>query len=268
MRRQGLTGASAILFALALLADRATAAEPALSEKLRLLAAAYPGAVERIDANTLILSDGGPPLEIDDGRKKSHAEKLAAADVEDSLSQIYPLGACAKPPAVDFEPGRIRNEALLKRLYGGTAKAVSQDLVTVDWFGERLRVTRKHGAADALKAVAADLSRHAGLKRYLSPSAGTFNWRPIAGAATLSVHSFGAAIDLNTEFADYWRWAGKASGGALLYRNRYPLDIVEIFERHGFIWGGRWYRFDTMHFEYRPELIAIARDAGADACGR
>jgi len=22
-----------------------------------------------------------------------------------------------------------------------------------------------------------------------------------------------------------------------------------------FIWGGRWYHFDTMHFEYRPELL-------------
>ncbi|MDP3291618.1 MAG: M15 family metallopeptidase, partial [Sulfuricurvum sp.] len=25
---------------------------------------------------------------------------------------------------------------------------------------------------------------------------------------------------------------------------------------HGFIWGGRWYHYDTMHFEYRPELLA------------
>jgi D-alanyl-D-alanine carboxypeptidase-like protein len=33
-----------------------------------------------------------------------------------------------------------------------------------------------------------------------------------------------------------------------------PRDIVDIFERHGFIWGGKWY--DTMHFEYRPELLS------------
>jgi hypothetical protein len=30
---------------------------------------------------------------------------------------------------------------------------------------------------------------------------------------------------------------------------------VEIFERHGFIWGGKWGHFDTMHFEYRPEFF-------------
>jgi hypothetical protein len=39
------------------------------------------------------------------------------------------------------------------------------------------------------------------------------------------------------------------------YRNRIPHRIVEIFERHGFIWGGKWYHYDTMHFEYRPELL-------------
>jgi hypothetical protein len=38
-----------------------------------------------------------------------------------------------------------------------------------------------------------------------------------------------------------------------------PREIVDAFERHGFIWGGRWYHYDTMHFEYRPELLAPAR---------
>ncbi|MDD9945395.1 MAG: M15 family metallopeptidase [Myxococcales bacterium] len=37
-----------------------------------------------------------------------------------------------------------------------------------------------------------------------------------------------------------------------------PADVVQAFERHGFIWGGRWYHYDTMHFEYRPELLARA----------
>nr|WP_297937988.1 M15 family metallopeptidase [uncultured Campylobacter sp.] len=33
-----------------------------------------------------------------------------------------------------------------------------------------------------------------------------------------------------------------------------PEEIVRVFEKHGFIWGGRWVSFDTMHFEYRPEF--------------
>ncbi|NUM57423.1 MAG: M15 family metallopeptidase, partial [Bdellovibrionaceae bacterium] len=27
------------------------------------------------------------------------------------------------------------------------------------------------------------------------------------------------------------------------------------FESEGFIWGGKWNHYDTMHFEYRPELF-------------
>jgi hypothetical protein len=39
------------------------------------------------------------------------------------------------------------------------------------------------------------------------------------------------------------------------------MEIVAIFERHGFIWGGRWSHFDTMHFEYRPELLGYHPEA-------
>ena len=44
----------------------------------------------------------------------------------------------------------------------------------------------------------------------------------------------------------------------IAYRDRMPPEIVDIFERHGFIWGGKWYHYDTMHFEYRPELLLAA----------
>ena len=27
-----------------------------------------------------------------------------------------------------------------------------------------------------------------------------------------------------------------------------------------FVWGGRWWHYDTMHFEYRPEIICYARN--------
>ena len=39
------------------------------------------------------------------------------------------------------------------------------------------------------------------------------------------------------------------------WRNRIPQAIVDAFEAEGFIWGGRWFHYDTMHFEYRPELL-------------
>ena len=41
-----------------------------------------------------------------------------------------------------------------------------------------------------------------------------------------------------------------------------PQAIVAAFARQGFIWGGAWRHFDTMHFEYRPELLPLARGPG------
>ncbi|MDR1839603.1 MAG: M15 family metallopeptidase, partial [Treponema sp.] len=34
-----------------------------------------------------------------------------------------------------------------------------------------------------------------------------------------------------------------------------PQKVIKIFETYGFIWGGKWLFFDTMHFEYRPEIL-------------
>jgi hypothetical protein len=42
-----------------------------------------------------------------------------------------------------------------------------------------------------------------------------------------------------------------------------PDAVVAAFERHGFVWGGKWLFFDTMHFEYRPEILILARQQGA-----
>ncbi len=243
------------------------AAEIGLSERLDMLIASYPDVVSRVDGNRLILKDGGAAIVIDDGRIKSHADALVDADVEDMLRQTYPHGPCETRPAVDFDPGRVRSQDLMMRLYGGTRRQVADRLTTIDWFGNRLQVTTAFGVDKALIAVRDELKAlPESLRRPALKSAGTFNWRNIAGTDRLSVHSFGAAIDLDTSYADYWRWAGGKPGKVPVYKNRMPLEIVEIFERHGFIWGGRWYHYDTMHFEYRPELIAISRAAGADAC--
>ena len=116
-----------------------------------------------------------------------------------------------------------------------------------------------NGVDRKLAEVVKDLEQlPANMTQYLVPSAGTYNCRTIVNTTRLSVHAFAAAIDINTKFTDYWEWS-KGKGGPLTWRNRIPDAIGEIFERHGFIWGAKWYHFDTMHFEYRPEIIALAR---------
>ena len=42
----------------------------------------------------------------------------------------------------------------------------------------------------------------------------------------------------------------------MIWKNKIPQEIVDAFEAEGFIWGGRWAHYDTMHFEYRPELLS------------
>ena len=76
------------------------------------------------------------------------------------------------------------------------------------------------------------------------------------------MHAYAAAIDLNVKYSAYWEWSDQAAHGLAPYKNQIPIQIIQAFERRGFIWGGRWADFDTMHFEYRPEIIAVAKAGG------
>lgn len=80
------------------------------------------------------------------------------------------------------------------------------------------------------------------------------------GARRQSAHSYDIAFDVGVEHSDYWLWKnpGAAETDRISYANRIPHELVEIFRRHGFIWGGAWYHYDTMHFEFRPEILRFA----------
>ncbi len=199
--------------------------------------------------NNYIIFKNGKKLLYDDGEKKSFFKLLNHADIEDMFVFKYPKNFVTKMPQ-NYDPGRIRNEAFFKMLYGSSPKEVEKNLVTIPWLGGKIKVTKKEGVARALKAVYLDLKKlPPSYYKYLYPIGGTYKWRYIAGTKRLSVHSFGAAIDINVKYSAYWRWQKSA------FKNKIPKEIVQIFEKHGFIWGGKWYHFDSMHFEYRPELL-------------
>jgi hypothetical protein len=123
--------------------------------------------------------------------------------------------------------------------------------------GQMIKITKINRVNEKLFLVSKELDEHPEFKKYISNIGGTFNWRKINGTNRQSMHSFGMTIDINTNFASYWQWACGCldENKDLNYLNSIPLEIVQIFEKYGFIWGGRWYHFDTMHFEYRPELL-------------
>jgi peptidoglycan L-alanyl-D-glutamate endopeptidase CwlK len=232
-----------------------------VSAKAEAFLRAYPNFFSGYKDNRLLFHDGGG-IQFDDGRSKSYEELLSNPDPEDELNQIYPTGPQSyTAPAVNFDPGRYRCAALFKKMYGETAKEVESHLTPIPWLPHSthgsVRITRVNGVDRQLAAVSAELDQLPPEdKKYVLKTGGTFNWRPIAGSEQLSAHAFGIAIDIDPDFSDYWRWNGPGDHEKPIpYKNRIPHRIVEIFERHGFIWGGKWYHYDTMHFEYRPEML-------------
>tara|TARA_R110000782_G_scaffold132751_1_gene224891 strand:+ start:115 stop:546 length:432 start_codon:yes stop_codon:yes gene_type:complete len=76
-----------------------------------------------------------------------------------------------------------------------------------------------------------------GLVKDLKTFDGCFNVRKKVGLKSLSLHSWGIAVDINAA------WNGL---------NRTPTmskEMVKCFTDVGFDWGGNWTRKDGMHFQ-------------------
>jgi hypothetical protein len=169
-----------------------------------------------------------------------------------------------------------RSEDFLGCLYDASSrKETESHIVTVDFMGFPVRVHQR--IAGPLADVAAECST----LRKADPQAAAFfgslsevdgfNYRDVAGTATRSYHSYGLALDLIPRSyggkAVYWRWVMEKAGEkaddwwTTPYDQRWmvPLSVVNIFEKHGFVWGGKWLFFDTIHFEYRPEIFILAK---------
>lgn len=232
--------------------------ETGYPENVKKLIGAYPEWITGYDNYHLIMKDGNF-IPYKEARTKPHSELINSEDIGDIFTFPYIKGEVKDIPK-NYDPGRIRNEELLKRMYGETSIEVQKNLVTIIWcpnlVNQKLRVTSVNGVDKQLQKISDELDNHPELKDYLH-SAGTFNWRKVRGTNRLSTHSFGIAIDLNVKYSNYWQWDCRCINEdvELKYKNRIPQLIVDIFEKHGFIWGGKWYHYDTMHFEYRPELL-------------
>lgn len=227
---------------------------------------AYPDAgmrLERDDSGLSLRLNGARLLFIPaDGCPAPHPDAAEDQPLCASFSQPYPVGSGGRHPELGFDPGRVRNEALLKLLYGSDAKEVRHNCVSVTFMGHKLLFNARHGAAAALERVGGKLERLAqadpALEKYIFPLAGTLSWRSIEGTHRLSAHSFGLSIDLSVNKGPYWRWSKQNAPPVVDARTNYPQAIVDAFESEGFIWGGKWHSFDFMHFEYRPELFQDA----------
>jgi len=220
---------------------------------VKILMKVYPQQVVGFRNDSLLMADGTAII-YDDGQEKDFVTMLDRSDPEDMFSMTY--DPTAVKPAYLADAGRSRCEQLFKAMYGHSAAEVEKRMERVDWFGQKILFTKVNGASDSLRAVAKEMQQHPEFVEYMKGSS-SFYWRTVRGAKRQSAHSYGIAIDINTSLSDYWLWSnsGASETDSLKYANRVPEGIVRIFENHGFIWGGRWYHYDTMHFEFRPEYL-------------
>lgn len=231
----------------------ALSVEDSIPEGARRIIEAYPDFQLAYSDNHIVFPDG-TRIVYDDHREKSFLVMMDDCDVEDMSSMTY--DKTVQQPEYLADAGRGRCEQLFKKMYGNSEAAARRNLVRVSWFGQQLLFTNVNGAARKLEEVAAELAQYPELRKYFDQSS-TFYWRTVRGAKRQSAHSYGIAIDICTKFSNYWQWSNRGAGemDRIRYENKIPSQIVEIFEKHGFIWGGRWYHYDTMHFEYRPEFL-------------
>jgi hypothetical protein len=274
-------------------AERGQAREPAgaqqpamreaTSEQIaQALIKAYPDHLVGFDGTNLVWKDGKKmPLSEGAGNKATD-ELVNHPDIKDMFTWRYDFGGTGLPARRGADAGRVRNEEFFTKMYGPCNKKPGEAcgnvvckskgaVVTVPWVpgmgGGTMLATTINGVDKKLRAVSEELDRLGpDYKKYLVPNGGSYVPRCIAGTSRLSVHSFGIAFDISPAYGQYWQYGlergiseerFEKQNKPLVYKNKIPIRIVEIFEKHGFIWGGSWYHFDGMHFEYRPEFMAL-----------
>ncbi len=241
---------------------------------------AYPGFFAAYEDGYLVTKDGGRIL-FDDGRAKDLDGMIVdtavgddAFDPEDALHWDYPAGkdipTSKNPPAGD--PGRIRPAAVFEYMYGSSAAERKGRMRDVQWIApiggkpKKVRVTTVNGVDKALQRIVSEImnlpdDKKKALEGIVYRVEGPYGYydRPVRDfPGRMSGHAYGIAVDINGNLSYF---IGGHKGEPYLYRNNVPRFLVDIFEKNGFIWGGRWHSYDAMHFEYRPELLGSGQSS-------
>ncbi len=253
-----------------------------LEQKAQALIRAYPDFLAGYDGANLIWKDGSKTPFGEGGADKPPQDLIDRPDAADMFHWTYTFGGAAIPVREESDPGRVRNEAFFEKIYGpcekrpaGGCKSVTCSptgpLKRVPWVpqfsGGSMQVASVNGVDQKLRLVSDELEALGpAYAKYLIDPGGGYAARCIARTTRLSAHSFGIAVDINAGYGGYWQYGlppsidekqAREKKLSFVYKNRIPLEIVKVFEKHGFIWGGNWHHFDGMHFEYRPEFLAL-----------
>lgn len=164
------------------------------------------------------------------------------------------------------------NNKFLNTLYDGyNPRTMIKNITNMSVLGYRTQLHEfiSKPLSNANTEILAISQTNTEVKNYLSSlkSVSGYVWRIISKSSSISYHSYGAAFDTlpkrNGRKQIYWAWTrvNNKNWYAVPYEDRWhpPEEVIKVFEKHGFIWGGKWHNYDTIHFEYRPELIIYNR---------
>jgi hypothetical protein len=163
-----------------------------------------------------------------------------------------------------------RSNYFLDELWQASTRAETESrLVRVTFLGKNTRI---HQAIQEKLAIVEDRIQAAAkidntIQTWINNlgSLEGYGWRNIADTQARSYHAYGLAVDLLPKSLGgkqtYWLWTSQYRNDwwNVSYNERYhpPEAVIKAFEANGFIWGGKWPMFDTMHFEYRPEVLFL-----------
>ncbi|MFA6507440.1 MAG: M15 family metallopeptidase [Treponemataceae bacterium] len=163
--------------------------------------------------------------------------------------------------------GDDHHPAFRAALYGGARRGGAEsNLVKVLLFDRMVsvhkRIVQPIKKVNAAVSAAAKHDKETAIFLSSIGSLGAYNWREIRGTTRRSLHSWGLAVDVQPQRTRskimFWEWERDRNADWMLVplKDRWapPAAVIAAFEKEGFVWGGKWDFYDTMHFEYRPEL--------------
>lgn len=249
---------------------------PSVSERadpgVRAFVLAYGSLIDSVTyaPDDVVFHVGGTPIHFQDGRFLAAGRLDRRADC-DPIFYRYSLEPLGEPlPAPDELPTVCTD--VLESLWGRTEGQIREHGRSATFLDHRMFVNER--LVRPLAAVERDILEaaiHDGeVAAWIDELEVTYSFihRDIAGSGARSNHAWGLAIDLVPSSYGgrdvYWRWSRVLEGEdwdeiPLDQRWSPPQRVVEIFEGHGFVWGGKWPLFDAIHFEYRPEILLYNR---------
>ncbi|MCL2805154.1 MAG: M15 family metallopeptidase [Treponema sp.] len=165
-----------------------------------------------------------------------------------------------------------RSNDFLDDLWQASTRAEAErNIVTVTFLGRSVKINKliQKRVIAVERDIRAAARADSGVQTWINSidTLEGYVWRNVADTQSRSYHAYGIALDILSRrtmgnLQTYWLWTSQYRDDwwNVSYRERYhpPDAVIKAFEANGFIWGGKWLLFDTMHFEYRPELLILS----------